>query len=334
MRRSRDRKITRLLSMLRSAGPAGYVSGQSLAKSAKVSRSAIWKQVRGLREYGYRIESSRGLGYRLVSDTQNPVPWELEKVLKTNVIGKDVVYLHVAESTQSVALSIAAKNESASGIVVIAERQEGGRGRLKRKWFSPKGGLWFSVLLRPNIPTSSITLIPFVAALAVREAIAKTTKLDPQLKWPNDVMISGKKVAGILVDIGAEAELVNYAVVGIGVNANVDASALSGKISDMQGITSLQNELGHEVSTLELLRHILENLEYNLDLLAREGESQIISAWKRHTDLIGRKVAVLQNGKVVHEGVAADLGRDGSLILEMESGNKITITSGDLRVRY
>ena len=332
--RSRDHKITRLLSLLRSGRPTGYVSGQSLAKSAKISRSAIWKQIRALRQYGYVIESTRGLGYRLVRGTQNPVPWELEKILRTNVIGKDIVYLRVAESTQGLALSIAARKKWANGIVVIAESQKGGRGRLRRKWFSPKGGLWFSVLLRPRIPTSSITLIPFVAALAVREAIAKTTELDPRLKWPNDVMISGKKVAGILVDISAEAELVNYAVVGVGVNANVDASALSAKITDMQGITSLQNELGHKVSMLELLRNILEGLEHNLDLLTREGENQIISAWKMHTDMFGRKVTVLQNGKAVHEGVAADLGQDGSLILEVESGKKLTVTSGDVRIRY
>jgi BirA family biotin operon repressor/biotin-[acetyl-CoA-carboxylase] ligase len=334
MSRGTDRKLMRLLSLLRAAGPAGYISGQSLAKSGKISRSAIWKQVRTLRQYGYGIESSRGLGYRLVTDTTNPVPWELGKILKTKFIGRDVLYLQVAESTQSVALSIAARNESANGIVVIAESQEAGRGRQKRRWFSPRGGLWFSVLLRPRIPTSSITLIPLVAALAVREAIAETTMLEPRLKWPNDIMISGKKVAGILVDIGAEADLVNYAVIGVGVNANVDAAAISAKVADTQGVTSLQNELGHEVSALDLLRHILENLEHNLDLFAGGGESQILSAWKKHSDMLGRKVAVLQNGKIVHEGVAVDLGRDGSLVLEMDSGKKVTVISGDVRVRY
>lgn len=334
MRRSSDQKITRLLSLLRSAGPSEYVSGQSLARRAEISRSAVWKQIRSLRQFGYGIESTRGLGYRLVSDTQSPVPWELKKILRTKSMGKDVVYLPVAKSTQSIALSIAEKNEVANGIVVIAERQEGGRGRLKRKWHSPQGGLWFSILLRPSIPTTSITLLPFVAALAVREGIAKTTKLDPQLKWPNDVMISGRKVAGILLDISAEAEVVNYAIIGIGVNANVDASAISARIADPQGITSLQKELGHEVSRLELLQDILENLEYNLDLLARGGATKVISAWKRHTDMIGRKVTILQNDEVVHEGLAADIGRDGSLILQMDSGQKVTITSGDVRVRY
>ena len=334
MRRSRDQKIARLLSLLRSAGSSGYVSGQSLAKRAEVSRSAVWKQVRGLRQHGYGIESTRGMGYRLVSDTRNPVPWELKRILRSTTIGKDIIYLSVAKSTQSIALSIAEKNAEANGTVVIAERQESGRGRLKRKWFSPEGGLWFSVLLRPSIPTHSITLLPLVAALAVREAIARTTKLDPQLKWPNDVMISRKKVAGILLDISAEAEWVKYAVLGVGINANVDASVISATINDSQGITTLRTELGHDVSRLELLRLILENMEANLNMLSREGEYEIIAAWKKHTDMIGRKVSVLQNNKVVHEGMAVDLGQDGSLIVETESGGKVTIIYGDVRVRY
>lgn len=332
--RSKDQKIVRLLSLLRSAGSSGYVSGQSLAKRAEVSRSAVWKQVRGLKQYGYDIESTRGMGYRLVSDTQNPVPWELKKILRATIIGKDVVYLPVAKSTQSIALLIAEKNAEANGTVVIAEKQESGRGRLKRKWFSPEGGLWFSVILHPSIPTQSITLLPLVAALAVREAIAKTTKLDPQLKWPNDIMLSRKKVAGILLDISAEAEWVKYAVLGVGINANVDASVISSMINDTQGITTLRTELGHDVSRLALLRFTLEDLESNLGLLAREGENEVISAWKKYTDMIGRKVSVLQNNKVVHEGVAVDLGQDGSLILETESGRRVTITYGDVRVRY
>jgi len=334
MRKSKDQKIQRLLSFLRSAGSSGYVSGQSLAKRAEVSRSAVWKQVRGLRQYGYEVESTRGMGYRLVSDTQNPVPWELKKILRATTIGKDVVYLPVAKSTQSIALSIAEKNAEANGTVVIAEKQESGRGRQKRKWFSPEGGLWFSVIHRPSIPTHSITLLPLVAALAVREAIAKTTKLDPQLKWPNDIMISRKKVAGILLDISAEAEWVKYAVLGVGINANVDASVISAMINDTRGITTLRTELGHDVSRLELLRLILENLESNLGLLTREGENEIISAWKKASDMIGRKVSVLQNNGVVHEGVAVDLGQDGSLILETESGRRMTINYGDVRVRY
>ena len=150
---NKGQDLPRLLSFFRSAD-RGYVSGQSLAAQAGVSRSAVWKQIRKLRDYGYGIDSVQGLGYRLVTETQNPVPWELKRILQTSFVGSDVVYLQIADSTQSTALTIANKNEDANGIVVIADRQSSGRGRLKRKWISPSGGLWFSVLLRPRIPTA------------------------------------------------------------------------------------------------------------------------------------------------------------------------------------
>jgi BirA family biotin operon repressor/biotin-[acetyl-CoA-carboxylase] ligase len=269
-----------------------------------------------------------------VTETQHPVPWELKRILKTSYVGSEVVYLPIADSTQSTALTIANKTDDANGTVVIADRQKSGRGRLKRKWVSPSGGLWFSVLLRPRIPTSSITLLPFVAALAVREGIAKATGLDAHLKWPNDVMISGKKVGGILLDVSAEAEAVNYAVIGIGINVNVDMTEIRSKIPDVQEITSLKSELGHEVSRLELIRRVLESLEYFLALLIRKGAYEVISAWKNHSDMLGRRITILQNDKPIHNGRALDLGDDGSLIVKIDSGKTIAVTSGDVRLRY
>ncbi|HJS81848.1 MAG TPA: biotin--[acetyl-CoA-carboxylase] ligase [Nitrososphaera sp.] len=331
---SKRQDIPRLLSFLRSADRSGYVSGQSLAAQAGISRSAVWKQIRKLRDYGYGIDSVQGLGYRLVTETQHPVPWELKRILKTSYVGSEVVYLPIADSTQSTALTIANKTDDANGTVVIADRQKSGRGRLKRKWVSPSGGLWFSVLLQPRIATSSITLLPFVAALAVREGIAKSTVLDARLKWPNDVMISGKKVGGILLDVSAEAEAVNYAVIGIGINANVDMTEIRSKIPDAQEITSLKSELGHEVSRLELIRRVLESLEYFLALLIRKGAYEVISAWKNHSDMLGRRITILQNDKPIHNGRALDLGDDGSLIVKIDSGKTIAVTSGDVRLRY
>ena len=334
MARSSELEITRFLSLLRSAGPTKFVSGQTLAKRTGMSRSAVWKKIHRLRRYGYGIESVQGLGYRLVHNTQLPVPWELKKLLKTKFIGKDVIYMDTAESTQGVALDLASKKQEANGTVVIANEQRNARGRLKRKWISPPGGLWFSVLLRPEIPTAAITLLPFVAALAVREAIVRITSLDAHVKWPNDVMISARKVAGILLDVSTEAEHVNYAVIGIGINANIDESEIALKIVDTQGITSLKTELGREVDMLGLLALILEKLEGYLDLLTRSGASAIISEWKNCTDMLGRRVVVSQNYATVHEGLAIDLLEDGSLVVQAESGNEITVTSGDVRVRY
>lgn len=325
--------MPRLLPFLRSADSPGYVSGQALADRAGVSRSAVWKQIRNLKDYGYQVDSVKGLGYRLVAETEHPVPWELKRILKTSFVGKDVIYFPTADSTQSIALSIANKTE-ANGTVVVAGQQGRGRGRLRRKWISPTGGLWFSVLLRPKIPTGLVTLLPFMAALAVREGIAKVTSLDAHLKWPNDVMISGKKVAGILLDVSAEAEAVNYAIIGIGVNVNVDTAEIKSKIPPAMGIISLREELGYDVSRLELIRNILESMEKFMDLLIRKGAYEVISIWKKHSDMLGRRITVFQNNVAIHTGTAVDLDDDGSLLVKVDAGKTIAVTSGDIQVRY
>ena len=307
----------------------GYISGQTLAKKSGISRSAVWKQIRALRRYGYTVESRHGLGYRLSGLTDMPVPWELEKILQTRFVGRHVVFRETADSTQSLALALASKPDS-HGAVVIAEQQKSGRGRQKRKWLSPKGGVWLSVVLKPSIPTARITLLPFVAALAVCDAI-RATGLDARLKWPNDVMISGKKVAGILLDISAEADHVNHAVIGIGINANVDAAAISARLEG-QKITSISDELGRPASRLELTKALLENLErYYLEMEQR-GAGAILQKWKEKSDMMGRKVAVTQCGRTTN-GVAGDVNDDGSLLLRTPDGD-VNVVSGDITVRY
>jgi BirA family biotin operon repressor/biotin-[acetyl-CoA-carboxylase] ligase len=308
---------------------AGYVSGQALAKKADISRSAVWKQIKMLRRYGYSIESRHGLGYRLAGRTDLPVPWELARILHTSFVGKQVVFRESVDSTQNLAISLASKPGS-HGTVVIAEQQKSGRGRQKRKWLSPKGGIWLSVVLKPAIPTSRITLLPFVAALAVCDAI-KATGLYARLKWPNDVLISGKKVAGILLDISAEADQVNYAVIGIGINANVDSAAVSARLDGIK-VTSISDELGRSISRLELTKSLLENLERYYMETEQSGAGTILQKWKKNSDMMGREVAVKQNGKII-QGLAADVNDDGSLLLRTDQGD-LNVVSGDVTVRY
>jgi BirA family transcriptional regulator, biotin operon repressor / biotin---[acetyl-CoA-carboxylase] ligase len=308
---------------------AGYISGQALAKKAGISRSAVWKQIKMLRRHGYAIESRHGLGYRLAGRTDLPVPWELARILHTSFVGKQLVFRETSDSTQNLAISLAGKPGS-HGAVVIAEQQKSGRGRQKKKWLSPKGGVWLSLVLKPAIPTARITLLPFVAALAACDAI-KATGLDALLKWPNDVMISDKKVAGILLDISAEADHVNYAVIGIGINANVDSAAVSARLDGIK-VTSISDELGHSVSRLDLTKSLLENLErYYLEMEQR-GPNAIIQKWKKNSDMLGRKIAVTQNGKTI-QGVAADVSGDGSLLLHTDHGD-VSVVSGDIHIHY
>ncbi len=308
---------------------AGYVSGPTLAKKAGISRSAVWKHIKILRRYGYAIQSRHGLGYKLVGQTDLPVPWELARVLHTSFVGKHIVYRETIDSTQNLAISLASKPDS-HGTVVIAEQQKSGRGRQDRKWLSPRGGIWLSVVLRPSIPTAKITLLPFVTGLAVYDTI-KTIGLDARLKWPNDVIISDKKVAGILLDISAQADQVNYAVIGIGINTNVDASAISARLDGIK-ITSISGELGHTVSRLDLTRSLLENIERYYVEMEQRGVDTILQEWKKRSDILGRKVTVVQNNKMI-QGVAADVNYDGSLLVQTDHG-VINVVSGDIHVRY
>jgi BirA family biotin operon repressor/biotin-[acetyl-CoA-carboxylase] ligase len=308
---------------------AGYISGQALAKKTGISRSAVWKQIKMLRRHGYAIESRHRLGYRLAGQTDLPVPWELARVLHTSFVGKQIVFRETADSTQNLAISLAGKPGS-HGAVVIAEQQKSGRGRQKRKWLSPKGGVWLSVVLKPAIPMARITLLPFVAALAACDAI-RAAGLDARLKWPNDVMVSNKKVAGILLDISAEADQVNYAVIGIGINTNVDSAAISARLDGIK-VTSISDELGHGVSRLDLTRSLLENLEKYYSEMEQRGAGAILQQWRKNSDMLGRRVAVTQGSKTI-QGVAADVNDDGSLLLRTDHGD-VNVVSGDISVRY
>jgi BirA family biotin operon repressor/biotin-[acetyl-CoA-carboxylase] ligase len=311
----------------------GYISGKILAKETGISASEISKRIKILRKYGYNIESRHRMGYRLAGETNLPLPWELTKVLDTLFVGKDkIIYRLTTHSTQNLAILLAEENPSSDGIVVIAGQQKSGRGRQNRKWVSPKGGIWLSVVLRPRISTSKITLLSFTAALAVYDAIKKTTQLDPKLRWPNDVTICGKKVAGILIDISMEAEGINYAVIGIGINANVDSLAISSNLEKGVKITSLSDELGHDTNTLELTKVILERLEYYYMKLKRCAPCTIIEEWKKNSDILHQKVALMQNNRIIR-GIAVDVKNDGSLLVRTDDGHNINVVASDIRVR-
>ena len=322
----------KLLSLLRLQ--KGHISGKMISKETGISTSGISKRIKTLRKYGYNIESRHRMGYRLAGETNLPLPWELTKVLDTLFVGKDkIIYRLTTDSTQNLAILLAEKNPNSDGIVIIAGKQKSGRGRQNRKWLSPKGGIWLSVVLRPRISASKITLLPFAAALAVCDTIKKTTQLDAKLRWPNDVTISGKKVAGILIDISMEAERINYAVVGIGINANVDSSAISSYLEKGIKVTSLSDELGHKTNILDLTKVILERLEYYYMELKRCAPNTIIEEWKKNSDILYQKVAVTQNNRTI-QGIAADVNDDGSLLVRTNDCNNINVVASDIHVRY
>ncbi|MFL6526050.1 MAG: biotin--[acetyl-CoA-carboxylase] ligase [Nitrososphaera sp.] len=312
----------------------GYVSAKALANEAGISISGISKRIRILRKYGYNIESNNRLGYKLIAKTGLPVPWELAKVLNTHFLGKDkILYRLTADSTQKLAILLAEKKPSSEGIVIIADQQTGGRGRENRKWLSPSGGIWLSVILRPTTSASKITVLPFAVAIAVCEAIRETTHLNPKLRWPNDVMINGKKVAGVLIDISMEADQINYAIIGIGINANVDSLALSSFLESHMKVTSISDELGYKISILELTRITLEHLEYHYLQLRDSIPHAIIEIWKNNSDILHHKVEVIGKHLTI-KGIVEDVKDDGSLLVRTHDGRDINVVASEVRVRF
>jgi BirA family biotin operon repressor/biotin-[acetyl-CoA-carboxylase] ligase len=328
-----DEKHLEILKLLKKAN-GKYVSGEKISKDVKVSRAAIWKHVSALRKYGYKIESKEGSGYKLIKPTDQLLPWEIRDRLKTEFVGRQMHHYMVIDSTQDLAIKLA-ENNAPEGTVVVAEKQRKGRARVGRRWAAPEGGIWLSVILKPKIPTAESTILPLVAALAVCNAIRKECELDARLKWPNDITINGKKVAGILAEMSCEADRVNYVVIGIGVNANVNVKKLERMIKSTEGYygaTSLMNELGKLVDRVKLTRSILTELEETYNDLGEEGSDMIIQAWKENSATLGTTVTVALN-EMCFVGKAIDIDYDGALLVKLPDGNIKRIVAGDVYVR-
>ena len=239
-----------------------FLSGEKLSRSLNLSRAAVWKNIKRLQYLGYKIESKPKTGYKLHSNTTLLLPWEISDGLQTDIIGRKIYYFDTIDSTQNFALKLSQKSHE-NGSVVIAERQTKGRGRLNRKWVSPKGGIWLSVLLKPNFELSQTSLFPMITSLAVSIAIEKILKIKPELKWPNDVMLKGKKVAGILIDASIESNKIDYLVIGVGINFRIHPSKISRLVKNSQrryGVTTLLKEK-QEGNPIELVQQFLFELE-------------------------------------------------------------------------
>ncbi len=305
-----------------------YLSGEDLSEVLRISRVAIWKHIKKIQTLGYKIESKQNLGYRLTNTTGLLLPWEITDELKTKQIGKKVYYFDSIDSTQSFAGNIA-KDQNEFGSIVIAESQTLGKGRLGRQWVSPKGGIWLSVILQPNFDVYKITLIPFAVAVALSNAIQKTLNIKTELKWPNDLTLDGKKVAGIIIDASIESTKIESVVVGVGINFKVNPKEIEGKIKkkdNFYGVNTLVKN--DKAKPAILVKHFLEELEGILQNLEANKTQSIIKQWVKNSSTIGRNITVDTLGSKI-SGKAVGLDKDGSLIVKQ--GSKITrITSGDI----
>ena len=204
----------KILSFLK-AHKSEFLSGQDMSDILKISRVAVWKDIKKIRSLGYKIESKQNLGYRLVDSSELLLPWEVTQNLNTEFLGKRVYYFDTIETTQNFAMKIASKSNE-NGTVVISKKQTGGRGRMKRKWKSPAGGIWMSIIIHPKFDIIYATLMPIATSLALCIAIEKILKIKPELKWPNDVTLRGKKVAGVLIDMSIVSnEIENLSLIHI-----------------------------------------------------------------------------------------------------------------------
>lgn len=262
------------------------------------------------------------------------------KKLKTKLIGRQIYYYEELGSTQELAIYLAENNpEVVSGTAILAEHQNRGKGRINSKWISPSGGIWLSIILMPNMPANKSPLLKFVAALAVCDTIEQKTGLESKIKWPNDILINHKKVCGILLDSATKGSRIEYAVIGIGINANVNIQKILPYIANYKGndasVTSLKNEQsGKYVNRPSFLKLLFERLEHYYDYLekANLGGAVILEQINDKLDILNAVVTVQQTDKTV-EGLVVGLGLDGSLLLKKNDGSLIEVISGDIRLR-
>ncbi len=305
-----------------------YLSGQDLSDVLKISRVAVWKHIKKIKELGYTIESKQKLGYRLVANTDLLLPWEITQGLKTEKIGKEAYYFDSINSTQEQALRMASDSKN-NGVLVIAAKQTGGKGRAGRRWVSPIGGIWLSIIFHPEFDVSVATLFPIASALALSNAIEKCYPIKPELKWPNDITIKGKKVAGILVDASLESNKIENMVLGVGINFDVNIKEIEKDLKNtpnFYGVASLR-KFNKDITPINLVQTFLLELEKVFDLLDEGKIKKIIKAWTKKSSTIGKNVElVIKEGKI--RGKAIKIDDDGALVI---SGKKNTrILAGDI----
>lgn len=321
----------KIIDMLK--GSAGnFVSGETIADELKVTRTAIWKSIQTLKNFGYDIESRGKLGYKLNRMADLLLPAAVQSGLDTKIIATENNFIHKdsVDSTNNLAKKLA-YDGATEGTVIVAEVQTGGKGRLERNFFSPRGkGIYFSVILRPKCLPKDAPKFTLMAAVAVAHAM-KRFNLPAQIKWPNDIMFDGRKVVGILTELSAQIEKVNYIVVGIGINVNIAPKDFPADIKKVAA--SLSEINGDEISRLDFFRAVLEEFDKLYCTINAEGFKKIFEYWKKFNITLGRNVKVIsaETGESFN-GVAEDIDEDGALIVTTESGRQ-TLYAGDVSIR-
>lgn len=306
-----------------------YVSGQKLCEQFQVSRTAVWKVIKQLEKEGYRIEAIRNRGYRILEYPDVLSKEEIESQMQTECFGKHVVYYEETDSTNTRIKQLAEQGEP-QGTLVVADRQNAGKGRRGRVWESPKGeNIYMSLLLRPEMEPSKAPMLTLVMAYSAAQAIQEQEGLEVGIKWPNDLVLGTKKICGILTEMNAEIDYINYVVIGVGINVNV--KKFPQELSEKA--TSLFNEKGKEVRRAVLIAGIMKLFEKNYECFLKEQNLGFLQ--KEYNQLLVSKkkeVMVLEPGHE-YRAYAIGINDTGELLVRKENGEEETVFAGEVSVR-
>jgi BirA family transcriptional regulator, biotin operon repressor / biotin---[acetyl-CoA-carboxylase] ligase len=319
----------RILELLKT-NQDSFISGQRISLELGVSRAAIWKYINALKDEGYEFESSSKIGYRLTSVPDLLTQEEVADKIKNNRIGKSIIHFNTIDSTNIKAKELAA-NGAEDGTVIISEEQTAGKGRLGRHWISPKNkGIWMSIILRPHINPMYASRVTLIGAAAVFKAV-ESQGIRTLIKWPNDIVLNGKKVCGILTEMSAELNRIHYLVIGIGINANVDDIDFPEEIKT--SATSLKIESGHPIDRKSLTAEILNNFEILYDkFLSDSSIKDSVAICRENSVLLGKEIRIINNGKET-EAKALDINDDGELVVVHPDGTTGVVFSGEVSMR-
>jgi BirA family biotin operon repressor/biotin-[acetyl-CoA-carboxylase] ligase len=306
----------------------GYTSGEDVSHVFSISRAAVSKHVKVLRDQGHEIESVTGKGYRLLRKAEKLTEVIVQQGLETRIFGqRGMHYMASVGSTNLEAMQLAFAN-APEGTVVVADEQTGGRGRQGRTWHSPAGcGLYVSVVLRPDIAPNEAPIITLLTNVVTAEAVHSVTGIVPVCKWPNDVLIDGCKVAGNLTEIFLSGDSVGHVISGAGINVRPLPEKL---VPDLRTVPcSLDEVAGKELSRVALLQAYLTQYEYWYLLTKEQGFAPLLARWKALTDVVGKELTVQVRGET-YKGIVTDVSTDGMLVLQSEGGAEHRLFSGDI----
>ncbi|MBS6196474.1 MAG: biotin--[acetyl-CoA-carboxylase] ligase [Clostridiales bacterium] len=322
-----ESKKTLILKVLRSRND--YLSGQDLCETLGISRTAVWKYMKQLKEEGYEIEAVPNKGYRLVEVPDVLGESEIRSRLTTRWAGRQVCFLEEVDSTNTHAKRLAEAG-AASGMLVVTDTQTRGKGRRGRTWESPKASaIYMSLLMRPEIRPDRASMLTLVMGLSVAQAIKNVLDLDTSIKWPNDIVLDKKKLVGILTEMNAQMDYIEYLVIGVGINANI--SYFPPELQDKA--TSLQLYLGHPVNRAELIAETMKTFEKNYEIFEKTQDlSGLVEAYGQVSANDGQQVRVLEPGNE-YTGIARGINEKGELLVEREDGTISAVYAGEVSVR-